>query len=636
MPYRKDIAIMISQMINAGAPLISQRPVKVMETMYTIIGKLYDIIREKAASTAEFILVKTHMAGCCTLTNTHAALRVLEASRLILTGAMDRNCFNEVVVSAMSNFAVAEAQIFRHFDCKYRSLMMDSMRTSMVNVALNIDRILTKCGLDRAKRTLQKFASTNVDPRFSGDLAKLNGTIEQTVPVVSDDKKTTLSAAKIDSVWHKENEVIVSNAKNLLRTTNAKGKLHYIYKIHEAQKDVDADKFLTILSIVTLCRSQTNADELQFMEMETAIHYPILPYGCMKKLVDEMRKVKLTGSFETSYGHLFRSACSYLEVKMEYHRYKSNVKYSQYAHPLNEEFVSLKNEIEVVEKLQESLGHFDRFLDDRAHWLDMPDRSHYITFAERMLQEIGENLMNRRYKERAIKAFELLYRFAKLLDDRSKSKEILSAGYLIENMQHNTTIPEEEIATGLQRNIMEKLRDVDTMASDEFGSLMFSFLQLTMYTIRCQHNIEHAKKYMHAINKLLNKYDSDQQKYLAARLKYAEVMFEVIVRDDNSFITPISFIEDILHRFKSVSQIQTAPGIVFDLMSTLYSFTLPRYEFCKMSKFFSLVHFSSVRNGFLNLFAKTSILTTNEHISQYLDKELEVSGYFVLFTCSLC
>lgn len=121
---------------------------------------------------------------------------------------------------------------------------------------------------------------------------------------------------------------------------------------------------------------------------------------------------------------------------------------------------------------------------------------------------------------------------------------------------------------------------------------------------------------MQAISKLLNKYDSNKAKFSVVRLKYDEVMFQVIVKDPDTTIAPVTFIEDIIHRFQNIrwssrADFRMVPGITLDLLVAINEFTQPRYEPYLISTLNETVHDEAIRNGCMLLLARAAVLTSS-------------------------
>lgn len=572
--------------------------------MFVILNDLYEIIRNKSLPSFEYTLHKTYDKICCVKFATHAGLQIMETLRTIFVESTKSDSFNEVMVSVMSNFATAEADAVATIECPTRTRIKSNLWQTLRFVVDNIEKIVTTCGLERAKRTLLKFLGIQ-SLEISQSINILNGLLKMC-------KGTDNKAEQIS--W---------NAMKLMFSTDEKNRISCMFAVHELQKELtDPKQFETISSIVKGLPKknyplQLDVVRLQMLQLTVEIDYPRLPAMLLQKLVDDMREMDFYKNDHSCYANLCKSCVCHMQCLAHYQHYKSNVKCDAMFDPLNEEFVSLKKESKIIVQLEQALDHLAKFVRDKDTWMGKNDSAGHITLAEKVLQRIGETLINRHYKDVAVVAFDLFYKFAKLVD--RPLNQMIAAGYLIENIHLASTIAEKEIVTDLQSFIMQKLRDVDSMTDDELGSFLFSFLQLTMYTMRHQRNIEHAKKYMQAINKLLKKYDSKKAKYLAVRLKYAEVMFELIVKNPDTTIAPVIFIEDIFHRFKSMRLVSrtdyhTVPGIALDLLITLYEFTQPRYELRLTSSLNTIVHFASIRNGYLFLLAKTAILTSSENV----------------------
>ncbi|XP_037028732.1 uncharacterized protein LOC119068971 isoform X2 [Bradysia coprophila] len=622
--YIKDGAIMMSQIIRASTSLISKGSLAFKQKIVTILNGLYEIIRNKSLSACQYIFRKAFKADCCDRPITHAGLQILETVRTIVVEAIRGNNFNEILVSAMSNFAMAEEEIISNFDCAARKNLNWSLRETFRFILDNIDKIVTTCGLDRAKRTLQKCLTMN-------SLEGLN--CVRTVDALSNICKDSDNIA----------EKISWAAFGFMFCTDRKNKIFYLCKLHELQSKLnDPKQFATITSLVKdLPKKKNSVDidpiQLQLFQISVEIDYPRLSEMCLKKLGDDMCEMDFYKNGHSFNANLCKSGVCYVLFLAHMQQYKSNVKFERMDDPLNEKFVLLKKEVEIVGKLKEALDYLAEFIRDEDAWLGKKDSADYILLAEKFLLVIAETLINRHYKEQAVAAFELFYKFTKLIDHRVN--QIIAAGYLVENIHLTSTVSEKEIVTELQSNIMQKLKDVNTMSEDELGSFLFGFLQLTMYTLRHQCNIEHTKKYMQSINKLLDKYDGTKAKYLPARLKYAEVMFELIVKNPDTTITPVTFIEDIFHRFKQIrmvsrSDYRTIPGIILDLLITLHEFTQPRYELCYTSSLNMTVHSVAIQKGYLFLLAKVTIVQSGEMLlinGKYL-KTL-MNQLDVLFDC---
>lgn len=599
--FKKDIAIMVSQAICACTSMISTCSPQFIQNLYVILGDAYDIIRDKKNSSSQYRVTKTYNAKCFGNWSTHAASGILSATVKIFVKAMDRNNFTENLVSGCTNYMVAESKIYKNFDCTCRDYMVGRLNQAIVSITAKIDKIIAICGNERGKRTLERFA--------------LMETMNNSTSL-----KVAFAQTKL---YEKTRDQIVftnSHANLIYQSIDEKNRIHYMYKLHAIQNGLDdPNKFETITSLMKYVpkRSGVQFDpiDMQFLQLCVEIDYPQLTEKCRRKLVNDVCEMDFYNDDRCWYINLIKSSICYLQYTIEFDLYKSNVKLTKFFEPLNEKFVFLNYEIKIVKHLQESLDYLSKFLQAKDVWSSQKCKDRFILHTEKLLQSIGECLINRHYKDLAITAFDLLFQLAE--SSQHPLIQIVAAGHLIENINLNSTKSEKVIVTKLQSIVMQKLKYVVTMSDVELGNFLLSFLQLTMYTLRFQHNNEHAKKYMQAINKLLDKYDPKKEKYLACRLKYAEVMFEMIVRDSDATITPITFIEDIFHRFKEIKSIslqdrRIVPGIQFDLVSTLYAFTQPRYEFNCIKSLERQVHFASIRNGYLLLFAKNSILETSE------------------------
>lgn len=601
--YRKDIAIMTSQVIRACTSLISKSSETFIEDIFHILGNAYDIVRDKTLTT-NYSFTFTYNR-CCENMNTHAGLQILEAIRKIFVGALEINNFNEKLCSSLSFFVVAESTILESFDCEHRSSLVWELGETMKTISRTtmIDKIVTKCGHDRSKKTLERFLSTTPQsPR--------------TYSIIAD------ALIEICEKAGDKHLKILSFAKKCLNGSTSQ-KRHYIWKLHECQVELDdPTKFEPISSILNKFTVKEQLVHLQLLELVTEIEYPKLTVACKRKLIEDVCKMDFYHEDGCGLTNLIKSTICYVDAMANIQHYRSNFTSTDYYEPLKEDFASINNEIVIITKLVEASDYLAKFLQDTDVWFVEKDKivwrmskNDFISFMENLLKKIGESLMNRHYKELAIPTFNLLYKLAEMVNH--PLKQIVAAGHIIENIGLHLSISEKEIVTKLQGIIMEKLKDVNTMSVDELGDYLRSFLQLTMYTVRYQYNIDHAKKYMQAINKLLNKFDSEQEKFIAVRLKYNEVMFELIVKESKASIAPFTFVEDIFHRFKRVRYVSssdhnTVPGIMFDLVSTLYAFTRPRYEFLHAKSLFWTVHTTSIRNGYLFLFAKSTILTISE------------------------
>lgn len=621
---RKDIAIMISLVINACSSSISFGSVKFMENILAILGQIYDIVRDKSASNGEYMLLKTfYVQKCCDKTNSHIALQGLGAVREIFQRAVDRNVFSEKLVSACSNYMVVESEILEYLNCSNRSDLIYYFGISAESIFARIARINSLAGHERADRTLYRLLSMKIlhsgfRHRIISKLIARNET--------ADDKT----------------EFINAHVMKILLGEGTKSEIH---SIHKLQKDLqDTNKFEIISSIARkLPKIKIDLVYLQFMQIRVEIEYPLFNEAFRQKMITDVCETDFYKNDRSSILNLVKSGVCYLQSMVHIERYKSNVVAKDTYGPLNEDFVLLNNEIEVVKQLRESLNYLVKFFQCKDLWILDERKDVYIEYMEKMTKRIGVDLISRHYKDLAVRAFDLLYRLAEPGTSRFKVTRIQAAGYLIENIDQQSTISEEEIVKDLQSKIISELKYVDVMAStskDDFGDFLLSFLQLTMYTLRYQHKMEHAKKYMQAINKLLCKYDRSQQNYIAVRLKYSEVMFEMIVRDKETSITPITFIEDIFHRFQKIqcvsrSDFITVPGILFDLISTLHAFTQPRYEFRQAKSIIWYAHLSSLRKGYLLLFAKTTILTSSECLVT-CGKHLEVKNIFLTIVSQYC
>ncbi|KAG4080135.1 hypothetical protein HA402_008206 [Bradysia odoriphaga] len=621
----KDVAIMVSQIIRASTFLISRGSIVFKQKIVTLLNDLYKVIRNKKLSACEYIFRKTYDRVCCDKSNTHAGLQIMETVRTIVVEAIKENKFNEVLVSVMTNFATAEAEIISHFDCTTRNNLNVRLRRTFRFISVNIDQILTTCGLDRAKRTLQKCLAIN-----SLEQSQCVHTIDTLLKICKD----------ADNIAEK----ISWTAMLLMFCADRKRRIFFMHQLHKLQSKLnDPQQFETISTIVKgLPKKKYSVDldpiQLQLLQISVEIDYPLLSAMCLQKLGDDMCEMDFYKNDHSFNANLCKSGVCYVQFLAHMKRYQSNVKFERSSDPLNEKFVLLKKEVEIVGKLKEALDYLAEFIRDTDAWLGKEDSADYILVAEKLLIIIGETLISRHYKNLAVTAFELFYKFAKLINNRLN--QMMAAGYLVENIHLASTISEKEIVTELQSNIMQKMRDVNTMSEDELGSFLFGFLQLTMYTLRHQCNIEHTKKYLLAINKLLNKYDSNKEKYLPTRLKYAEVMFELIVKNPDTTITPVTFIEDIFHRFKQIrmvskSEYRTIPGVILDLLITLHEFTQPRYEHRYTSSLNMTVHSAAIRNGYLFLLAKTAVLESSE-LLMINGKHLKVvmKQLDVLFDCS--
>lgn len=619
---KKDLVVIMSQILCAAATLISKGTVPFMQQLTAVFCHLYNEIKLRSSPKHQYRWDKFFIPKCCTSLDKHIALQLMDVLRIMFEYALQRNEINDYLVSLMSNYAVGEAQIISNFDCPEREKSLNSLRQTVVFVTNSIDKIETVCGTERAIRTLHRFLT-------------LDGVI---------DKPT--SKTIFDRLWKfcettQDQTLLIDTYAMwvMLYGNNKKNLIFYMHKLHSCQSELkDAEKFETISSIVGRLPKKWQSVKLsliglQFEQMSTEIRYPKLPEPCLEKMVSSMRKMDPNSDPTFCYGNLFKSGICRLECKMSIARYESNVKFVDYRQPLDGTFVSINNEIEIVQHLLEALNLLSEFFNEKDVWISRPDRNDYIPFAEDLLQFIAEMLINRHYKEMATAAFDLYYRFAKLLNN--PFKQMIAAGFLVENFQHLATVPEVEMATELQTTVLQKLRDVTTMSEKDLGSFLLSFLQLTMYTLRHQGNIDHTKKYLLAINRLLKRFDSEKKKYLAAQLKYAEVMFEVIVKDSQSSVTPITFVEDIFDRFRNIrdktqSEYMTVAGIVFDLMSTVYGFTQPRHEFRMGNAFGYLLQRISISCGYVFLLAKTMLLMSRESL-RIGGSNLEVRTYFFVF-----
>lgn len=599
---RQDIGIMMAQVICACTSLISDSSDLFIRNVFILLGLIYDSVRDKSIHPRKYQTTKI-LDNCCDRMLAHIGLDILQAIRKIFVGALHRNNINEISVSATSNYIVAESTILETWTCKNRVPMVGDFDDTVKTIAVNVDAILSKCGLPRTKLTIERCLSS---------------------AIISANTNEELCNAllKVGGISNKTRAEINYHAKGILHTATIAKQIFYMHKIHSVQASLnDPTKFDTISEIMkqlpSVRQSTIDTARLQFMQLTTEIDYPKLPETYQRKLIADVCKMDFYKSDRCSYINLIKSNVCYLECMANIQHYKSNVELKENLAPLNEDFVSLKNEIDIAKKLCEAVDYVAKFLQDKDVWCTERDKDYFIARTEKLLQRIGETLINRQYKDLAMPAFNLLYQLAKTANN--PLNQIFAAGYLIENIGLHSTISEKEIATELQSLIMGKLRDVNEMSVDELGKFLLSFLQLTMYTMRYQYNIEHAKKYMQAINKLLNKYDSEQEKYLPVRLKYSEAMFVMIVRDSKATITPVTFIEDIFHRFTkikyvSTSHYNTVPGIIFDLITTLYAFTQPRYEFRYAKSLVWTLHSTSIRNGYLFLLAKTTILSSSESL----------------------
>lgn len=610
---------MVSQVIGACTTLIPYGTVQFIQNTFVLLGVTYDTIRNKNIVANRCRVMKTFNLCNEDHNITHIGLDVLIAARRIVVKAIERDNFNAHIVSGCSYHMVAESGILDKLNCKCQPAFVLDLNRAVDSIAANIGKIIATCGDERGQRTLEKLAS----------LQSLHS---------STHSRTTAALIKVCERRGDKALLINLLASKLLCSTDEKNRRHNIYQLHLIQKDFDDpanfETIPAILKRLPTARTAVNhpdASRLLLSQLACEILYPILNNVCRRKLIEDVCEMDLYNDDRCCYINLLKSAVCYLQYTIDKEHYKSNVLVSNLFEQLNDKFVSLNNELNVVQKLRESLDCLQKFLASKDVWSSTTDKDNHISLAEQFLQLIGECLINRHYKDWAITAFDSLYRLAKV--SQNPLKQMVAAGYLVENMNLKSTLTEQEIVTELQSIVMQKLKDVTTMGDDELGNFLLSFLQLTMYTMRFQQNIEHTKKYMQAINKLLDKYDRKKEKYVAARLKYSEVMFEMIVSDSAAQITPITFIEDIFHRFQSTRSFsaqdsRTVSGITFDLISTLYAFTRPRYVLRYGKSLIWTIHTASLRNGYLLLFAKTTILTSSECLLVN-GKHLEVNWFFL-------
>lgn len=557
----------------------------------------------------KYIWGKSYQKNCCDKWDKHIALQMLETVRNIFMGAMDRNTFDECTVSSCVNFMVAEATVLEHLDCKNRAIGFWHVNNAACLIIKNMNAIIDKCGRDRGVRTIKKFLSIQTQHHY---LSYYNITTD----LINIYSKTGELADRINLC-----AVRFLDAHNHYKNA----KIYAMSELHKLQSKMEASQFETISTILQKLDKREygmnltfDALNFLFFQLQIEIRYPQLNAECRNKIIEDLSGTDAYKNNRHTSVNLIKANVRILQCMIDIDYYKSIVVFRDYHQTFNEDVMSFKYEKRLIENLRESLGYFAKFLQDKDRWPVGKETNDYLSNMETMLRKIGQWLINRQYKELAVTAFDLLYQVAKL--SNSPLQQIIASGFLVENISLNPKIfIEDEIAAELQSNILKKFKDVAKMSQDELRIFLLGFLQLTMYTLRRKHNMQHAKKYMEAISKLLDNYDSEKEKYAALRLKYSEVMFEMIVNDPNASITPITFIEDIFHRFKSIrfncgADVDILPGILFDILNTLYEYTQARYEFHHISSLMYTLLNISMRSGYIFLLAKVIIITTSEYL----------------------
>lgn len=584
---------MMSKMICAATLLISRGSLQFKHQILILLNDLFDIVRRSDLPVYRYIFSKTYDVECCNYSNKHGALQIMETVRTLVVDAIKSEDFNETLISVMSNFAVSEADTILRLNCKIGETLKWNFWQSLQFVTDNIGKIVTVCGLDRAKRTLLRFLVGNLlQPSeyvhiIDGLLSICDGSLNET--------------EKIDWLATK------------LIFTNEKARIDCMYRIHQLQKQ-HPKQFETISSIVNGLPKKKfplhlGSVQLQLLQITVEIDYPQLPEMCLQKLVDHLRAMEFYKSERSCYSDVFKGGVSYLQCLVHIQQYKSNVKYEKAFEPLNEEFVVLKNEVKVVEMMKEALHYLAQFVRDKDAWIGKSGTAAWISLAEKLLQRICESFMVRYYKDLAVTAFGILYKFAKLVDH--PLNQMIAAGYILENIEWATPTQKGTVKE-FHSIIMQGLRDVDTISVNELGSFLLSFLQFIVYTMRHQRNIDHAKKHMQVIKKYLRECDPTKPLYLAVRLKYAEVMCELTAKYPSFTITPIAFIENIFQVFKDMKLYQRVPSFILDLLLTFFKINLSRYERRYTRWLLCAIHFVSIRHGYMLLFAKATIASCVE------------------------
>lgn len=597
---------MISRMIGACTPvIIKESSTYYIQKILAIIGANYEILRDKTITSKQYLWAKRWDKSCCKEWRKHDGLGILAIVRRIFIGAIDRKNFDEVIVSACVNFMVTEGTILENFDCSDRTNLIIQFANSIRHTVKNVDLIITKCGRDRATRTIKKFLSIQTKEKHLPHQYMLQELI---------------------SIYAKNNQLSEQIDLQALQFLFAekKSKQFYMFELHKVQTVVDS-KFKTISTILQKVDKNTYGMDLKFDSLKllfcqllVEIEYPKLNAVCRKIIISDICEMDAYKNTQHPYINLVKANVRILECMIDIDDYKSRVTFQSYYQRFEVDDISFKHEKNLIRKMEESLNFFSKFFTDLDKWKDDAEKDDYILNMLTMLNKIGLWLINRQYKDLAVMVFDLLYQVAKM--SNNQLKQIVSAGYIIENINlHPNIFIEEEIVTELQSNILKKFKEVDSMAQNEQSHFLHAFLQLAMYTLRCTNNMEHAKKYMQAINKLLSKYDPEKVKFAALRLKYSEVMFEMIVNDPNTTITPITFIEDIFHRFKNTkfnsrSDVDVISGILWDIMNTLYEYTQVRYEFRNLSSLMWTLFGISFRNGYIFLLAKVLVMISYENL----------------------
>lgn len=237
----------------------------------------------------------------------------------------------------------------------------------------------------------------------------------------------------------------------LMFCTEEKSLINCMLELHKLQKQLACpDQFETISSIVKGLPKKDyplklDVVQLQMLQVTVEIDYPRLPPMCLQKLIDDMCHMDFYKNDHSCYASLCKSGVCYMQCLAHTQQYKSNINAENALEPSNKKFVSLKKEGEIVVQLKKALDYLAEFVRDHNTWIGKEGSAGYIKFAEKLLQIIGENLVNRHYQDVAVIAFDLFYELAELFD--RPHNQMIAAGYLIENIQFGSTKTEMEIVT---------------------------------------------------------------------------------------------------------------------------------------------------------------------------------------------
>ncbi|KAJ6643268.1 hypothetical protein Bhyg_08226 [Pseudolycoriella hygida] len=594
---KTDVAIMVSLMIGGSASLVGKRSALFVQNMLSIITLMYNIMKGSRISYYEHNVVGFFNNNCCNKLHTHIGLALLVSIRNIFLEALRCENINEVVVSFFSSYLIAEGSLLETSNCKRRADAVTSMSEMALTISRQISKVERICGLTRSITTLHRILMTPM----------LKCSTFQSIQKQMENE----FLSRINPMQKIDFYTIV-----FMRSTSTKSKIYWLQQIRNIQKHEKTTNVKSVVYIVGQMNHSafaTNYDPLDvtLFEIKNFIDYPHVNVGIMEKIITDISGMDFYKADEDLKVNLLKSGICYLRKVMFDQSHRRIKKSSETL----DEIAELNNEIEIVKQLIESLNYLKTFIN--CGLLDaQKEVCKLMTIT--LMQKIGESLLGRQYTDLAVEAFMMFYDFAKKGND--PLQEAYAIGYLIENVKlvPNKIVP--EIVARIQTIIMSKLRTIGSMDRTALNNFLISFLQLTMYTARYQQNLQHAKKYMRAIQKLLTKYDPKKNELMTPNVKYAEVMFELVAMDSESHITPILFMEDIFFRLKRPKKIrdsddETMSCTLFGLASTIYSYFLTRHP-CELDEsLISIIFRASRDRGFSCLFAKNSILQCNVYLT---------------------